>query len=217
MMGRGKRWEADNYIHLDGSPVKNRELVQNITTKLKSLNVQFRKVKGHNHDQWNDAADALAVRGRDDAITWPKCSFDVATPDRTIAFRERAMRDDGSAAGVYAELRKETEEKLPAFLDTKLFKDGTVYTGKWTTGHYLFLHKSLPAPLPPSNPRPVVPKINPAIFGIWDGRKFKYTRPMDITRISKEDRLRVFNELQRRGVGKRVEGGPAVLSISAEV
>jgi ribonuclease HI len=80
MMGRGDQWEADNYIRLDGSLVKNRELVQNITAKLRSFNVQFRKVEGHSGDQWNDAVDAFAVRGRDEAATWPKCTFDVVTP-----------------------------------------------------------------------------------------------------------------------------------------
>jgi ribonuclease HI len=186
MTGRGDRWEADNYTRLDGSEVKNRELVQNITTNLKALNVQFRKVDGHGNDQWNDAVDALAVKGRDDAATWPRCSFDIVTPERLVAFRERAMRDDGSFGGVYAELRKETTEKLPAFLDTKLYKAGALYTGKWTSGHYQFMHKSLPAPLALSASRPAAPKIKPAIFGIWDGRRFKYTRPFDVTRISKE-------------------------------
>jgi ribonuclease HI len=93
MTGRGDQWKADNYIRLNGEAVKNAELVRNITTKLKSINVQFRKVKSHNNDQWNDAADALAVQGRNDAINWPKCSFEVIIPNRTVAFRERAMRD----------------------------------------------------------------------------------------------------------------------------
>jgi hypothetical protein len=31
--GRGDQWEADNYIRLNGEAVKNKELVQNFTTK----------------------------------------------------------------------------------------------------------------------------------------------------------------------------------------
>jgi ribonuclease HI len=199
MMGRGEQWEADNYIHLNGEAVKNRELVQNIVAKLKSVNVQFRKVLAHHNDQWNVAADALAAQGRDDAINWPKCSFDVVIPDRTIAFGERSMRDYWTTAEVYAELKKETEERLPVVRDMKLFKNGTAYGGKWTSGHYQLVHKSLPAPLAQEAPRPAVPRINPAIFGIWDSRNPKPTRPLDISRISCEERLRIFNEVHPIG------------------
>jgi ribonuclease HI len=100
MMGRGEQWQADNYIRLNGEAAKNQRLVASITTKLKAFNVQFRKVKGHNNDQWNDAVDALADRGRDDAINWPKCSFDIIIPARSIAFRERAVRDYWTTAEV---------------------------------------------------------------------------------------------------------------------
>jgi ribonuclease HI len=61
MIGRGEQWEADNYIRLNGEAVKNRALASSITSKLRSINVEFRKVQGHHGDQWNDAADALAV------------------------------------------------------------------------------------------------------------------------------------------------------------
>jgi hypothetical protein len=194
MMGRGEQWEADNYIRLNGEAVKNRELVQNITSKLRTINVQFRKVKGHNNDQWNDRADELAVMGRDEVINWPKCSFDVIIPDRVIAFRERAMRDYWTLAEVHNELKKETEEKLPVARDLKVFKGGNSYDGKWTSGHCQLVHKNLPAPIAPAQPRPVVPKSRTAIFGIWDGKKLKPTRPFDVSLISKEERLRIFNE-----------------------
>jgi ribonuclease HI len=170
MMGRGEQWEADNFIRLNGDLVKNRDLLQNITAKLRSINVRFRKVKGHNNDQWNDAADALAVRGKDDAINWPKCSFDIVIPNRSIAFRERAMRDYWTLAEVHTILKKETEEKIPLAKELNVFKNGSAYTGKWTSGHYQLIHKSLPAPTAPPQPRPIAPKARPAVFGIWTGK-----------------------------------------------
>jgi ribonuclease HI len=94
MLGKGQKWEADNFIKLNGSAVKNRELVSSITARLKAFNVEFRKIKGHNDDPWNDRADELAVRGRDEAEAWPKCSFDVITQVRSISFRQRALRPE---------------------------------------------------------------------------------------------------------------------------
>jgi ribonuclease HI len=128
MMGQGERWEADNYTRLDGRTIKNRELVQSITAKLRSFNVQFRKVEGHSDDPWNDAVDALAVKCRDDAATGPKCTFHVITPARSIAFRERALRATEPWAQVYTQFKLETEEELPTFLDVRIFKNGAEHT-----------------------------------------------------------------------------------------
>jgi hypothetical protein len=72
--------------------------------KLRTLNSEFRKVKGHNGDQWNDRADALANTGRDGALAWPKCSFEVVMPTGTVPFRKRAMRSDWTLAEVRAQL-----------------------------------------------------------------------------------------------------------------
>jgi ribonuclease HI len=199
MMGRGDQWEADNFIRLNGEVVKNGDLVRAITAKVKTINVQFRKVKGHSNDQWNDAADALAVQGRDDAVNWPKCSFDIIIAQRAIAFRERAMRDLLTLEEVCAELRKETEERLPTFRDIKAFKNGSSYAGNWTTGHYQLVHKSLPEPVALAAPRPIAPKPKPAAFRIWDGKKLKPTRPINISLISLEERLRIFNEVHPIG------------------
>jgi hypothetical protein len=188
---------------LDGGPVKNRELVQNIAAKLRSFNVQFRKVEGHSHDQWNDAADALAVKGRDDAATWPRCTFDVITTAPTIAFRERALRATEPWAQVYSAFKLETEEKFPTFLDARLFKNGAEHTGDWTPGHYQFVHKTLPSPLPLSNPlsgpQREEPAIQPVMHGLWNGTQFKLTKPFDITKHTKEERLRMFNEVHPVG------------------
>jgi ribonuclease HI len=65
MLGRGLKWEANNFTKLNGTRVKNQELVSSITARLRSFNVEFRKVKGHNDDPWNDTADTLADTGRD--------------------------------------------------------------------------------------------------------------------------------------------------------
>jgi hypothetical protein len=75
------------------------------------LNVEFRKVKGHNNDQWNDAADALAVRGRDGVMNWPKCSFGIIVQTGRITFPERAIWENTTFADVCTQLAGETHIK----------------------------------------------------------------------------------------------------------
>jgi ribonuclease HI len=91
MMGAGEIWMANNYLHLKGNLVKNKELVDRICVRLRTLHAQFRKVGGHKGDQWNDRADALAVMGRNEAIGWPKCSFKVIKADGRVPFRTRPV------------------------------------------------------------------------------------------------------------------------------
>jgi ribonuclease HI len=92
VLGAGEVWMANNYINLKGDRVKNKGFVDRICLRLRSLHAEFRKVKGHNNDQSNDRAGALAVMGRDDAISWPKCPFDVITAEGRIRFRLRSTR-----------------------------------------------------------------------------------------------------------------------------
>jgi ribonuclease HI len=63
------RWEKRHWRKDDGSPVENADLIQCVCQRVDQLHVGFWKVKGHNHDQWNDAADALAVQGRNEQAT----------------------------------------------------------------------------------------------------------------------------------------------------
>jgi ribonuclease HI len=58
------RWEKHRWNREDGQPVENADLIKMVCTKIDKLHVGFWKVKGHNNDPWNDAADALAVHGR---------------------------------------------------------------------------------------------------------------------------------------------------------
>jgi ribonuclease HI len=201
MLGRGAKWEADNWTKLDGSLVKNRELVSSITARLRSFNVEFRKIKGHSNDQWNDSVDALAVQGRVEAESWPKCSFDVVTLERSISFRQRAMRAETQIPGFYQAFRMETSEKLPAYSDTKLFKDGVMYSGLWTAGHYQFRHKSLPAPIAPVRaPAVLTPRAKPVRCGVWNGCKFVPTRPFDILSTPKDEAFRSSMRRSQLGV-----------------
>jgi hypothetical protein len=107
----------------------NQELVSSITARLRSFNVEFRKVKGHSDDPWNDTADALADTGRDEAAAWPKCVFDIVTRERSISFRERATKPETPLADMYAALKLETSEKIPSLSDLKVFKDGAEFSG----------------------------------------------------------------------------------------
>jgi ribonuclease HI len=196
MTGKGQQSEAANYTKLDGSQTKNKHLVSNVTTKLRSINAQFRKVKGHNGDQWNDAVDALADKGRDEAINGPKCSFDIMIPARAIAHRVRAVREFWTLAEVYKTLKTETQEKdLPSVYDMKLFKAGAPYSGKWTTGHYQIVHKSLPPPAAPAAAQPARFVAKPAPFGIWNGKKHLPTHGIDISALTEDERLDIFNDV----------------------
>jgi hypothetical protein len=99
-----------------------------------------------------------------------------------------------TSADMYKELKLETIEKLPNFLDTKLFKDGAEYSGVWTEGHYQYRYKSLPQPIAPVRaPVSPVPKGKPIKCGVWNGQKFVPTRAIEIN-ASIEERLRIINE-----------------------
>jgi hypothetical protein len=58
------RWEKNRWRREDGNPVENAELIQQTCPMIDERHVGFWKVKGHNHDPWNDLADSLAVQGR---------------------------------------------------------------------------------------------------------------------------------------------------------
>jgi hypothetical protein len=98
------------------------------------MNVEFRKVEGHNNDQWNDRADALADTGRDEALAWPECSFEIATPTGTVPFGKRAMRGDWTVAEVRAQLVTETDIALTGWRDRKGFKSGNRDSAAWMDG-----------------------------------------------------------------------------------
>jgi ribonuclease HI len=187
MLGAGERWMADNYIRLNGERVK-KGLVDNITLRLRTVNAEFRKIKAHNGDQWNERADALAVMGRDEAIAWPRCSFDVITAAGRIPFRSRAMRPLWTLADVRAQLVTETEIKLPEWRELNVFKDGNRYDGLCTDVCYQLVHKSLP---PPAAGAPAA-AVKPVPFGVFNGRSFTPTHPMHISRISEDQRLDEF-------------------------
>jgi hypothetical protein len=59
-----KRWEKHHWLKDDGKPVENAEIIAPLAREIDRRIVGFRKIKGHSKDAWNDAADALAVKGR---------------------------------------------------------------------------------------------------------------------------------------------------------
>jgi ribonuclease HI len=183
MMGTGEQWQADNYITLMGDAVKNRKLVGTIKNRLKTLNVQFGTVKGHNYDQWNDAVDALAVTGRDDAIAWPECSFDVVMPGGQIPFPRRSVRESMVLSDPNAQLSQETHIKIPGYRELKVYKNGNSYSGLWADANYQLVHSLLPTP------QEAAPKKRPVISGIYDGHNFKPTHPIDIDATTEAERL----------------------------
>jgi ribonuclease HI len=58
------RWANRRWRREDGQPVENAEQIIEIGQRLDRMRVGFWKIKGHSKDPWNDMADALAVKGR---------------------------------------------------------------------------------------------------------------------------------------------------------
>jgi hypothetical protein len=97
-------------LNLKGETVKNKKLVDRICLKLRTVHAQFRKVEGHSGEQWNDRADALAVMGRNDVASWPKCSFEIVKADGRVAFRTRATRPSWTVSDLAAQFVLESPE-----------------------------------------------------------------------------------------------------------
>jgi ribonuclease HI len=65
--GWWKGWIKKNWLNSQGQPVKNRDLWERFIPLVSGNDVAFRWVKGHAGHVLNEAADRLAVQGRDDA------------------------------------------------------------------------------------------------------------------------------------------------------
>jgi ribonuclease HI len=149
MRGRGQRWKKDNYVNLRGNKVKNEKLEDSIITRIESLTVEYRKIKGHNNDPWNDRADALAVMGRNEAASWPQYSFDVILPDKaSIPFMTRAVPPKTTRTELFESFAHETHRRLPPSHEFQCYNSkAELRTGDWISGHYSFVHNSQPAPV----------------------------------------------------------------------
>jgi hypothetical protein len=137
---------ANNCINLKGECVKNKGFIDRIFERLRTLHARFRKVKGHNGDQWNNRADALAVMDRNDAISWPKCSFEIVIESGRIPFRLRPTRPFWTITDLLAQLSAETEIKLPNYRDLAIYEEGRPSSSHRTPEHYAFSLKTLPPP-----------------------------------------------------------------------
>jgi hypothetical protein len=85
-------------------------------------------------------------------------------------------------------MAKETDGRPPSSRDLNVFKEGNPYNAMWTSGHYQL-----------AAPKAVAVKPRPAVFGIWDGKKFKPTPPIDISTVTEDGRLTVFNSIHPIG------------------
>jgi ribonuclease HI len=201
MMGRGQRWQRDNYVNLKGNRVKNAGFVDNIIERLKTLTPEYRKVKGHNGDQWNDRADKLAVMGRDEAASWPRCSFDVIMPDRaSIPFHTRSIPPKSTRAALFEAFSHETHRKLPPATEFQVYDSkAELRTGDWISGHYKLVHNSQPAPSVQAQPDPALapdPAVNRSVqYGVFNGRgiTFTPTQFIDCSKITMSRMLQEFN------------------------
>jgi ribonuclease HI len=201
MRGRGQRWKKDNYVNLRGNRVKNEKFVDSIISRIEFLAVEYRKVQGHSNDPWNDRADALAVMGRDEAASWPQCSFDVIMPDKaSIPFRARAIPPKSTRTELFESFAHETHRRLPPSNEFQCYDSkAEPRTGDWTSGHYSFVHNSQPPPVVGAQPNPAQapdPTVNRSVqYGVFNGKGicFTPTMKMDCSKVSIDRMIQEFN------------------------
>ena len=57
-----KKWKLNGWKTANKSPVKNRELWEELDTLQSQFQIEWKWVKGHAHNQFNNRCDALAVQ-----------------------------------------------------------------------------------------------------------------------------------------------------------
>jgi ribonuclease HI len=201
MRTRGQRWKRDNYVNLRGCKVKNQKFVDSIITRLETLKVDYRKVKGHNNDTWNDRADALAVMGRNEAAAWPQCSFDVVMPNKaTIPFATRSIPPKTTRVELFEAFSHETHARLPPSQEFECYDSKReLFHGDWVSGRYTYVHNSQPPPSVGAQPNPAQapdPAVDRSIsFGVFNGSgiSFTPTKKMDCSKIEMFRMIQEFN------------------------
>jgi ribonuclease HI len=131
MMGGAKVWEANGWRKFGGGDVRNRPQVEELAGRPKPLFVEFRKVEGHKGDESNDAADRLAVKGRDEAGGLPRSSFEVHMETGRIPFVERPMSGSVTLNELWTKLQGETAVILPDVTEFNIFRDKKGHSGHW--------------------------------------------------------------------------------------
>ena len=58
------KWKANGWISSTGNPVKNQDLWEHLDSLVKTRNIEWRWVRGHSENKYNDIADALAVAAK---------------------------------------------------------------------------------------------------------------------------------------------------------
>jgi len=60
-----KNWSKNGWKNSKGKPVANKEIIQSILGLMAGRDIQFKHVKAHNGDKYNEMADRLANYGRE--------------------------------------------------------------------------------------------------------------------------------------------------------
>jgi ribonuclease HI len=203
MRGRGQRWKKDNYVNLRGNKVKNEKFVDSIICRLDSLTTEYRTVGGHTGDPWNDRADALAVMGRNEAASWPQCSFDVIMPDKaSIPFMSRAAPPKSTRTELFESFAHETHRRLPPSHEFQCYDSKPeLRTGDWASGHYSFVHNSQPPPAVGAQPNRVLAPdsaVDRAVqYGVFNGKGICFipTMRMDCSKVTMDRMLQELNRV----------------------
>jgi hypothetical protein len=146
MMEGAEVWEANGWRKVGhrGRDVRNLPQVEELAARLKPLHVEFRKVAGHKGDEWNDAVDRLAVKGRDEAGGLPRCSFEIKLETGSIPFVEKPIPGSVTIQELWGTLQRESVIILPEVTEFNVFKGLRKHEGAWETGHYEFKLKNTP-------------------------------------------------------------------------
>lgn len=65
-------WRRNGWLTQERQPVKNKDLWESLSAELGRHRIQWRWIKGHGEDNWNNRADELAVSARGKGVTTQK-------------------------------------------------------------------------------------------------------------------------------------------------
>jgi hypothetical protein len=165
------------------------------------LQAEFIHIDAHKGDPWNERADELARRGRDEAASWPHCSFDVILENKIpIPFRTRQIPPKTTTAELLAMLSSETNAKLPDPASISVYDSkAKILVGDFTSGKFSLVYDSQPPPSagaqpnPAQAPDPVV--VQPVHYGVFAGKgvSFVSTKRIDSSKMTMDMLVVEFN------------------------
>lgn len=88
-------WEKRGWKKADGNPAKNPDLWKRLLSRLASLQVEFRWVKGHAGHEWNERCDQLAGQAMSQPNLPADTAYEAAAFGRVRSSKLKAERNSG--------------------------------------------------------------------------------------------------------------------------